>query len=159
VGAKLTPAGRLHLASVITKVVDLRNMAEASLASHWATLPEAKRRRYLKAFEDRFRRASVSELEIYRDTTVSYETEQNEGDAVKVTTHVKIKGEPTEVSYRLQREPSGWRIVDIVVDGVSTVENYRASFAKVLAKDGIDGLIARLDRGVRDESEAANPAK
>jgi phospholipid transport system substrate-binding protein len=157
VGQKLSPAGRDRLAAVISGSVDLKNMAEASLGSRWAGVPEAKRRKYVKAFEDRFKRASVSELEIYRDTQISYDPEEASGDQVRVATHLKVKGEPTEVTYLLLHGAKGWRIVDIVVDGVSTVENYRASFAKVVAKDGIDGLIDRLNRGAQGD-EIPRPA-
>jgi len=151
-GQKLSTAARDHLANVITAGVDLKYMAEASLGTHWATTPEAKRRKYVKAFEERFRRASVSELGIYRDSEVSYDAEEVKGDQVVVPTHLRVKNEPTDVTYILRQEPKGWRIVDIVVDGVSTVENYRSSFSKVLAKDGIDGLIDRLNRGGQEDA-------
>jgi hypothetical protein len=35
--------------------------------------------------------------------------------------------------------------VDIVVDDVSTVENYRSSFNRIIKKEGMDGCIARLN--------------
>jgi phospholipid transport system substrate-binding protein len=47
----------------------------------------------------------------------------------------------------MKRASQGWRIVDIVVDGVSTVQNYRSSFSRIIQKEGIDGLIKRLERG------------
>jgi phospholipid transport system substrate-binding protein len=151
-GTKMSTAAKDRLANVITAGVDLKYMAEASLGVHWATTPDAKRRKYVKAFEERFRRASVSELGIYRDSEVSYDAEEVKGDQVVVPTHLRVKGEPTDVTYILRQEPKGWRIVDIVVDGVSTVENYRSSFSKVLAKDGIDGLIDRLNRGGQEDA-------
>jgi len=45
----------------------------------------------------------------------------------------------------MQRQGETWRIVDIVVDDVSTVENYRSSFNRIIKKEGMDGLIARLN--------------
>jgi ABC-type transporter MlaC component len=42
---------------------------------------------------------------------------------------------------------SGGAWVDIVVDEVSTVENYRASFARTIGREGVEGLIRRLERG------------
>ena len=47
----------------------------------------------------------------------------------------------------MRQGKEGWRIVDITVDGVSTVENYRSSFNRVIAKDGVEGLIQRLEKG------------
>ncbi len=75
------------------------------------------------------------------------------GDGVvNVPTRVVVKGEPTEITYAMRREKDGWRIVDIVIDGVSTVANYRSSFNRVIAKDGVEGLITRLERGSTTKS-------
>ena len=68
-----------------------------------------------------------------------------EGMATFVPTEVLVKGEPTHVDYRMREEKGAWRIVDIVVDDVSTVENYRSSFNRIIKKEGMDGLIARLN--------------
>ena len=56
-----------------------------------------------------------------------------------------MKGEPTHIDYRMHEEKGAWRIIDIVVDDVSTVENYRSSFNRIVKKEGMDGLISRLN--------------
>ena len=38
-----------------------------------------------------------------------------------------------------------WQVRDIVTDGVSLARNYKYEFNQILKKDGIDGLIARLE--------------
>ena len=38
----------------------------------------------------------------------------------------------------------GWKIYDIVVEGVSLVLTYRSEFDAVVKQEGIDGLIKRL---------------
>jgi phospholipid transport system substrate-binding protein len=57
-----------------------------------------------------------------------------------------IKGEPTHVDYVMRQQRDGWKIVDIIIDGVSTVENYRSSFSKVIAQEGFDALISKLSK-------------
>ena len=47
----------------------------------------------------------------------------------------------------MRRSAGDWRIVDIVVDDVSTVDNYRSSFGRIIKKEGMDGLINRLNKG------------
>ena len=66
------------------------------------------------------------------------------GDRVIVPTVLVVKGEPTHVNYALQPTGDSWKIVDIIIDEVSTVENYRASFSKVIAQEGFDALIHKL---------------
>ena len=76
---------------------------------------------------------------------------------MKVPTEVTIKGEPTHIDYVMRRSGGDWRIVDIIVDDVSTVDNYRSSFGRIIKKEGMDGLIARLNKGtVKQASKEGN---
>ena len=51
---------------------------------------------------------------------------------------------PVTVDYAMHLTPQGWKIYDVVVDGVSLVLTYRSEFAQVVRQSGIDGLLARL---------------
>lgn len=53
---------------------------------------------------------------------------------------------PVTVIYQLQSTPTGWKIVDFSVDGISLVNSYRAQFSSVLAQHGLGTLTQRLQR-------------
>jgi phospholipid transport system substrate-binding protein len=56
-------------------------------------------------------------------------------------------GEPVKVDYMMRRRGEGWLISDIYLDGViSEVATRRSEFAAILKTEGIDGLIAALNR-------------
>jgi phospholipid transport system substrate-binding protein len=60
---------------------------------------------------------------------------------------IKANGELVKVDYMMRRSGEGWLIFDIYLDGaVSEVASRRSEFAAILKKDGIDGLIAALNR-------------
>ncbi|MBA1333000.1 toluene tolerance protein, partial [Candidatus Endoriftia persephone str. Guaymas] len=42
-----------------------------------------------------------------------------------------------------------WLAYDVVIEGVSIVRNYRSSFASLVKKQGIDGLLANLESKVQ----------
>jgi phospholipid transport system substrate-binding protein len=144
-GTEPTPETRKKLENIVTKAVDLEGMAKAALGKTWAETPPAKQKKFLEAFKGRFRKATGEQLDQYRSTNIKYFPEKKEDDDTIVPTEVVVKGEPTHVDYRMREEKGGWRIVDIVVDDVSTVENYRSSFNRIIKKEGMDGLIARLN--------------
>jgi phospholipid transport system substrate-binding protein len=56
------------------------------------------------------------------------------------------RGRPFKIGidYLLRKDGASWRTFDVITDGVGLVENYRAMFNKIIAKDGIDGLIAKM---------------
>jgi phospholipid transport system substrate-binding protein len=145
-GTEPSPETRKKLESIVTRAVDLEGMAKSALGKNWDETPPAKRKKFLEAFKSRFRKATGEQLDQYRSTEVKYFSERKEGDDdVIVPTEVVVKGEPTKIDYRMRREGASWRISDIVVDDVSTVENYRSSFNRIIKKEGMDGLIARLN--------------
>jgi len=147
-GREATAPERNRLEKIITQSIDMRAMAEDALGQRWGKMSEKQRKRLIAAFEKRFRSAGSDQLDSYRDTQIEYRPEERaEGGAIQVPTRVVIKGEPTEIIYTMRQEGDDWRIVDITVDGVSTVENYRSSFSRVIAKEGVDGLISRLEKG------------
>ena len=144
-GTEPTPATRKKLENIVTKAVDLDGMAKSALGKTWAETPPAKQKKFLEAFKGRFRKATGEQLDQYRSTSIKYFPEKQEDDDTIVPTEVVVKGEPTRVDYRMRQEKGVWRIVDIIVDDVSTVENYRSSFNRIIKKEGMDGLIARLN--------------
>ena len=146
-GTEPTPAQRQKLENIVTQAVDLEGMARAALGKTWEETPPAKRKKFIDAFKSRFRKATGEQLDQYRSTDIKYFPEKQEDGDTLVPTEVVVKGDPTHVDYRMRQENGTWRIVDIVVDDVSTVENYRASFNRIIKKEGMDGLIARLNGG------------
>ena len=56
-------------------------------------------------------------------------------------------GEPVKVDYMMRRNGESWLISDIYLDGaISEVATRRSEFATILKNEGIDGLIAALNR-------------
>jgi phospholipid transport system substrate-binding protein len=145
-GTEPTPETRKKLEGIVTKAVDLEGMAKSALGKTWDETPPAKRKKFLDAFVGRFRKATGEQLDQYRSTAVKYYPEKREEDDTLVPTEVTVKGDPTKVDYRMRETGGSWHIVDIVVDDVSTVENYRSSFNRIIKKEGMDGLIARLNK-------------
>jgi ABC-type transporter MlaC component len=116
----------------------------------------------VSAFSAFFKKASEGEIDSFRNSTITYDKETAAGDDVQVSTTLTTyradagagatdasgggsgSGEPTPVVYTLRQEGTKFKIVDITIDGASTVEGYRSSFGKIFDKDGIDGVIAKL---------------
>ena len=144
-GTEPTPETRKKLENIVTKAVDLDGMAKAALGKTWTETPPAKQKKFLEAFKSRFRKATGEQLDQYRSTSIKYFPEKKEDDDTYVPTEVQVKGEPTHIDYRMREHNGTWRIEDIIVDDVSTVENYRSSFNRIIKKEGMDGLIARLN--------------
>ena len=62
-----------------------------------------------------------------------------------VRTLLVSPGKPDmRINYRLKKVNGEWRIIDVDVEGIWLVDNYRNQFASVVNTDGIEGLIKSL---------------
>jgi len=68
-------------------------------------------------------------------------------DRCEVPTRVTTSSsnEPIAVVYRMIKLPAGWRIYDVLIEGVSFVANYRAQFDEVIQKGGAVAAIRTLE--------------
>ena len=148
-GRTLGQSGRFtQLDPVIRRTFDIASMARLSVGSSWAGLSEAQRQqvtesvgRYISAiYADRFDSYAGQRLEVTG--------EQPTPSGVMVKSQIiKASGEPVKVDYMMRRSGDSWLIADIYLDGaISELATRRSEFATILKNEGVDGLIAALDR-------------
>ena len=148
-GRTLGQSGRFaQLAPVIRRSFDTASMARLSVGPTWTGLSEAQRQevsesigRYMSAiYADRFDSYEGQKLEVIGEQPVA------SGVMVK-SRIIKANGEPVKVDYMMRRNGEGWLISDVYLDSaISEVATRRSEFAAILKNDGIDGLIAALNR-------------
>lgn len=137
---------------------DFRQMTQLAVGKAWRKADPQQR----KALEDRFRSLLVNtytsslRLATGRDRTVEVKPVQKAAkNEVTVKTLVKEAGRPPiAIDYRMESQPSGWKVFDVVVEGVSLVTTYRGSFAEEVRRSGIDGLIRVLDEKNRSLAQS-----
>jgi phospholipid transport system substrate-binding protein len=148
-GRTLGGSGRFaQLAPVIRSSFDVASMARLSVGPSWTGLSEAQRQevtesygRYISAiYADRFDSYNGQKLEVTGEQPASF------GLLVK-SRIIKSNGEPVEVDYVMRQNGESWLIADIYLDSaISEVATRRSEFAAILKTQGIDGLIAALNR-------------
>ena len=136
------------LEPLIVATHDLPYIAEFSLRRQWGSLSEPDRRRFIAAFE----RLSVMTYAA-RFSNVGPDTFKAAAPAslaepkrAQVSTAIARAGAPdVALDYLLQQGPAGWRIINIVADGVSDLALKRAEYQRVLTSGSLDTLIAELE--------------
>ncbi len=48
------------------------------------------------------------------------------------------------VDYRLRKHDSEWRVIDVVIEGISMVSNYRDQFKSIVSSGGPELLLEKL---------------
>ena len=58
------------------------------------------------------------------------------------------------IFYRLQKADSSWEVYDIIVEGVSLVNNYRTQFSKIIRTSSYQELVKKMQAKVEGEERA-----
>jgi phospholipid transport system substrate-binding protein len=148
-----------EIETVAYEIFDFTTMSKLVLARNWRKLDKAKRAEFVREFKQHLSRTYGTRLDRYDQEQVDVY-----GVQVEVRNDVSIKTrilggqfDGAEIAYRLRKGSEGWKIIDVVIEGVSLVSNYRSQFAEVLNSGTIDDLLAKLrDKNfvVEDETDA-----
>jgi len=134
----------------VRDLLDIDELGKAALATHWAAATPAQQTEYLALLRALIEAEYLKGLRSNVSYTVSYEGETAGTVAGEVIVSTKIKakrkGRPFTIGIDYVLRPHGGtlRAYDVKTDGVGMVENYRAQFAKIIAKSGMDGLLAKM---------------
>jgi phospholipid transport system substrate-binding protein len=148
-GRILGQSGRFaQLDPVIRRSFDIASMARLSIGSSWAGLSETQRQQITESFGRYISAIYADRFDSYAGQKLEVTGEQPALSGVMVRSQIiKASGEPVKVDYMMRRDGESWLISDIYLDGaISEVATRRSEFSAILKNDGIDGLIAALNR-------------
>jgi phospholipid transport system substrate-binding protein len=148
-GRILGQSGRFaQLDPVIRRSFDIASMARLSIGSNWAGLSENQRQQITDSFGRYISAIYADRFDSYAGQKLEVTGEQPASSGVMVRSQIiKASGEPVKVDYMMRRNGEGWLISDIYLDGaISEVATRRSEFSTILKNEGIDGLIAALNR-------------
>ncbi|MCP5373241.1 MAG: ABC transporter substrate-binding protein [Hyphomicrobiales bacterium] len=129
------------------------------LGRHWREATAEQRKEYLALFEDlivatyvdRFKRYSGESLTVFK--TVPHGSKD-----VLVFSRIlrPTGGEPVDVTWRVRVFDGQFKIIDVMVEGVSMGQTQRSEFASVIRKngDGVDGLLSELRKRLNQKTDA-----
>ena len=136
---------------IILRLFDFGELSMRTVGPSWKDFNGDQKKRFQTAFEDLLRETYLEKLNGYSGETVSYvgETASSDGARVEIQTTVTIKGKVVPVSYRMLKKAE-WVVYDIIIEGVSMVQNYRGQFQELLQKGDADALITQVEVKARE---------
>ena len=156
-GPAKTEQRRREIRKVVDERFDWEEMAQRSLATHWAKRTSEEKKQFVSLFQDLLARAYMDRVEGYSGEKIVYTGETIQDD--RAVTRVKIvtsRNKEIPLEYRLLKKGPHWLVYDISIEGVSLVNNYRTQFNSIIVKDGYDELVKKLKekRSLEDKKEA-----
>ena len=127
--------------------LDFAQMTQLAAGRIWNSASTEQRGKLVDAFRAMLVRTYANSIDVYRGQTMTVVSAKVPPGATEATVRNRYASpgqRPTPVDYLMNKTPEGWKVYDIVVDGISLVLTYRSQFDQAVRQSGIDGLIKQL---------------
>ena len=152
-------ARRQEIEALAFAVFDFKTMSKLVLARNWKKLDPAEREEFVAQFKIYLSRNYGSRLDRFRQTEVVISGARVEprNDVTVFSTVADGEYAGVQLDYRLRQRDGRWRVIDVVIEGISLVANFRSQFREVLSRKGPEALIRQLyKKNAQPDSESSD---
>lgn len=138
-----------NIEALFTDKVDMDFVARFVLGKHWRTATPQQQSAYIAAYKPFILKNYANRLTKYSGQTYTLKNARVDGDSSIVTMDINdTNGQSFTVEYRLRAQGGSYKILDLIVEGVSLLATQRSEFGAIVDQKGIDGLTEALKRQV-----------
>ena len=150
---------RAKIRAIVSQRFGFDEMGQRAMGRHWRKLTPAQRKEFIPLFSDLLERSYIGKIEsavTEEELKILYtkETIDKDGYAEVRTEIVNPNDLNFGVDYRLLKRDGNWQAYDIVIEGVSLVNNYRTQFNNIISQESYEGLIKKLKLKIEQEEAA-----
>ncbi|MFW5733531.1 MAG: MlaC/ttg2D family ABC transporter substrate-binding protein [Oceanidesulfovibrio sp.] len=134
------------LRTEIHGIFDFKALTARALGVHWRQFSASQQDKASDAMAQLLESTYRDALKKYTNQRVQYlETNSLREDQVEIRTEVMSNTQELPINYRMELTDGTWRIYDVVIEGVSLVQNYRTQFQEIMLNKSPDELISMLE--------------
>jgi phospholipid transport system substrate-binding protein len=131
---------------IIAQSFDFPMMARDTLGATYGQISAGQRQQFTNTFDYLFQDSySRLVLNFLKRENIQYGQERQEGGKARVDTSIVRTNDTIPVTYLMHSTSRGWLVYDVVVDGVSILENYRNEFGRVIRSNSFGFLLNRME--------------
>ena len=135
---------RLKMNEVVMPKLDIKLMSKIILGKRiWTNMSSSQQNTFVDAFKYKMTSTYMKSITAFDGENIEflpYTPGKKANLAFVKSRYVMVSGN-IEVNYRLMKKEEGWKVYDIIFDGISLMKNYRADFREHVDKNGIQSLI------------------
>jgi len=123
------------------------HMTALAVGRNWPKASAEQQKMLTSEFRTLLVRTYSSALSTYKNQVIEFKPLRAAAADTDVTVRTQVKqpgAEPISIDYSMEKIPSGWKVYDVAVGGVSLVTNYRETFNAEIRDGGVDSLIKSL---------------
>jgi phospholipid transport system substrate-binding protein len=144
---EMSSADRLAKIETIAYVhFDFESMSRLVLAKNYNSLNDAQRKGFEEEFKKHISLTYGRRVENYSNESIETGEAREERNK-DVTVQTKIMGgnaNGARIDYRMRQKDGDWQVIDVIIEGVSLVSNFRSQIQEIISSKGTDKLIELL---------------
>jgi len=131
--------------TLIDGVFDYTELSKRTLAQHWRAFTPEQQKEFTQLFGKLLGAVYMDRIMAYTNEKVVFgkATKLSE-DTTEVQSEVVTATKSIPIHYRMISRDGGWKVFDVVVEGISLVQNYRSQFRDILSKQSPQDLLKIL---------------
>ncbi len=141
---------RRLLEKVIGERFSYEEMSKRALGAQWNKINDAQRKEFVTLFQRHLANAYAGKIEGYKGEQIRFLNEREEQGYAEVRSKIVTEKVEIPLDYRLINRSGDWRVYDVVVDGVSLVNNYRGQFNRIIRSSSYEDLVEKLRKKSED---------
>ena len=138
-----------RLRAISEKMFDFTELSKRTLAQNWSRFDPKQQKEFVELYTSLLEDAYANKIMSFTDEKIVFNKEVTlTQKTVEVQSIVQRKNEDIPIYYRMILKDGMWRVYDVVVEGVSLINNYRAQFREILADKTPESLLETLRKKV-----------
>ena len=136
---------------VVVPRFDVPKIAQEVLGQNFRAATPDQRTRFGTAFKNMLVRSYANAMLDYNDSvSVSWGSPRISADGQEAnvaSTLTQSNGQPLVIAFRVHKVADDWKIIDITVENVSLVLNFRTQLNSEIHRTSLDDVIGRMEKG------------
>ena len=140
---------RAVIRATLRDALAVESIARFSLGRHWPRVSVEQRQEYLRLFEDFLLRGSVDRMMRYSGQRLEIQESvagpgRRNGEELAMVRSQFYDPDPIRIVWVVASQSGTFKIVDVVIDGLSLTQTYRDDFTSVVRRQGMGVLLGKL---------------
>jgi len=135
--------------AIADKMFDFTELSKRTLAQNWSKFTPEQQKEFINLYRSLLEDAYADKIMAYTDEKILFTKEVPLTEkTAEVQSTVIRKTEEIPIYYRVILKDGVWMIYDVVIEGVSLINNYRSQFREILVNKPPESLLETLRKKV-----------
>jgi len=131
------------------KMFDFAELSKRTLAQNWSKFNPEQQKEFIEIYTSLLEDAYADKIMVYTDEKIVFSKEVALTEkTVEVQSRVLRKNGDISLYYKVILKNGVWRVYDVVIEGVSLLNNYRSQFREILSNKPPESLLETLRKKV-----------